>query len=440
MLLRLVFENLRRRPRRLVLAVVAVALGSSLAASLLTITADIQERLAQELRRYGANIVLLPQAQLPELDMLQANLGGPATYLNEADLPRLKTIFWRNNILGFVPYLTGKVGLDGGRLVVLNGVWFDEEVRIPSGAAIRTGFAETQAATEAAVFRTGLRSTAPWWQIEGAWPQQAQEAILGRSLAQGLGLRIGDSLSVIGSGGQRTTFTVVGLTSSGGSDDDQVFVPLAAAQTLFGAPGKVSRVLVSALSLPKEKLAPEIRNKRPEEMTPKEYELWYCSPVVEAIATQLAEAMPGSQAKVIRQVAEAEGGFLTRIQLLVFLVAGAALVAAGLGVASTMTTLVLERRPEIGLMKALGAQGMQVGLIFLAEAVALGLLGGLLGMGLGLALADFLARQVFATAPVASIAVVATTMALALAVAVGGSLLPVRAALTVEPIRLLRGQ
>jgi putative ABC transport system permease protein len=70
----------------------------------------------------------------------------------------------------------------------------------------------------------------------------------------------------------------------------------------------------------------------------------------------------------------------------VFLGLGAvALLVGGVGIANVMVISVLERRPEIGLRRALGARAVHIGVQFLGESVLLSLLGGTLGIGLGAA-------------------------------------------------------
>jgi putative ABC transport system permease protein len=60
-----------------------------------------------------------------------------------------------------------------------------------------------------------------------------------------------------------------------------------------------------------------------------------------------------------------------------------ALLVGGVGIANVMVISVLERRPEIGLRRALGARAAHIGVQFLGESVLLSLLGGLVGVGLG---------------------------------------------------------
>lgn len=443
MLLRLLKETFWRRRQRVAVALLAIVIGSSLATALFAVYADIMDRMSQEMRSYGANILVSPKSETLDISIAGASYS-PAqepSYLKESDLPRLKTIFWHNNILGFVPSLTvtARAGRDM-EPVALTGTWFEKEVTIPKGTQIRSSFAQPTAASSDSSFRTGVKKVSPWWRIaDGRWPEDSAkgEALLGQALSLRMGLGVGDSLRVE-RGGTERDMTVAGILSTGGPEEDQIIVPLAVAQELASAPGAVGRVLVSALTLPKDKLAADLRNKKPEEMTPAEYEKWYCSPIIDSITTQIKEVLPGSNSQAIRQVSEAEGGFLVRIQWLMLLIAIVALAASALAVMTAMTASVMERRGEIGLAKALGAMDSQVATIFLAEAGAMGLLGGLLGYGLGMVLAVFIGGQVFGSAIWPQPGVAAASILLGVAVALAGSALPVRRAMSVEPVTLLR--
>ena len=129
MFVRLVYESFRRQSRRKLLAGVAVTLGVGVATAMIGVATDIGDKINRELRRYGANLVVTPQE-----DTLDVEIGGvnlkPATdgaYLDEADLPKIKGMFWRNNIVGFAPMLPVSVDVGDSKLTLL-GTYFSKQL------------------------------------------------------------------------------------------------------------------------------------------------------------------------------------------------------------------------------------------------------------------------------------------------------------------------
>src|SRR5215467_648565 len=107
MFLRLVADSFSRRMSRKLLTAGALALGMAVATATLSVSLDVGDRLAREFRSLGANLLVTAKA-----DSLPLEIGGvdyrpvnAGAYLPEADLGKLKTIFWRNNIVGFAPVL-----------------------------------------------------------------------------------------------------------------------------------------------------------------------------------------------------------------------------------------------------------------------------------------------------------------------------------------------
>src|SRR5882757_2649169 len=102
MFLRIVADSFGRRPRHKLLTGAALALGMGVATAALSVSLDVGDRLAKEFRSLGANLIVTPQA-----DSLPLEIGGVDYRLVNAGayLPKLKTIFWHNNIIGFSPIL-----------------------------------------------------------------------------------------------------------------------------------------------------------------------------------------------------------------------------------------------------------------------------------------------------------------------------------------------
>src|SRR5258706_13990331 len=87
-------------------------------------------------------------------------------------------------------------------------------------------------------------------------------------------------------------------------------------------------------------------------MKAKEFERWSCSPYVSSIAYSIKQVLPGAEVRVVRRVAEGEGAILTRVRMLLWLVTGAALLAAALAGGAPSAASVIEGRQQIGLWKA----------------------------------------------------------------------------------------
>jgi putative ABC transport system permease protein len=292
-------------------------------------------------------------------------------------------------------------------------------------------------------FSTGVATTHPWWRVEGRWFADAgAQCVVGAAMARRRGIKVGDTLNVragLDSGGadeQGVALEVTGIVSTGGPEEEAVLAPLEVAQKLANRPGRYRRLMVSALTKPEDEFA----RRDPAAMTAIEYDRWYCTAYISSIAHQVQQALPGVEARPIRRVAESEGRILTRVSGLMWLVTLAALVAAALTVGATSATTVLERRAEVGLMKALGAGNQLVSAFFVAEQVLLALLGGGAGYVLGLALARLLGKSVFGIPPAERLILLPVILALAAVVALVGSLLPLRRAARFQPAPILRGE
>jgi len=418
MLVRFLLESLARRRRRKALTALAVTLGIAAAATVGTLSLDIGDRLSRELRSYGANLSITPAA-----DSLAISVGGvdyrPAAsgaFIPEDELVKLKGIFWRNNIVAFAPFLYVPAKVDG-QSTVLIGTWFEKLLPVDKSE----------------VFATGLKKLHPAWKVEGEWPddKDVNGVLVGRRLAARLGVAVGGAITFTSA---PNVFQVRGVLETGGGEDDQVLMPLATVQLLAGLEGKVRRVEVSALTKPEDPWSHSDLSK----LSAEEFERWYCTPYVSSIAYQIQQAIPEAQVKPIYQVAETEGRILNRVGILMGVLAVAGVVTSGLAVASMMLATVLERRAEIGLFKSLGASDARVATLLLLEAGALSFVGGIAGYLLGSVLAWRLAQAVFGVPIGIHLVMLPLCLALALAVTLAGSAIPLGWALRSSPAVVLR--
>jgi putative ABC transport system permease protein len=417
MFLRLVYESFRRQKRRKLLAGAAIMLGVCVATAMIAVATDIGNKMARELRSYGANLMVTPQEDSLDVEIGGVSLKPPSdgAYLKEADLPRIKGMFWHNNVVGFAPMLPVSVSAGNEKNLTLLGTYFSRPLR----------FGKEE-------FVTGVRSTHPWWKVEGTWPEDnSQDVLLGERLAARLGRKAGEEIKLDGQ-----AHRIAGILSTGGAEDDQIVGPLSLAQEILGRPGAVQRIYVSAIAKPEDAFA----RRDPKSMSPEMYDRWYCSPSAQSIAFQLQEAIPHSHAEQIRQVAQNEGTVLSRIQGLMLLITLAALLASALAVSASMATAVLERRHEVGLMKALGAGNLAVAVLFFTEAAMLALLAGAAGFAGGALLARQIGRSIFDSQITIEPVLLPIVLAIAVLVTFGGSAAAIRRAMRFDPVYALRGE
>ncbi len=418
--MRLVYESFRRQKRRKVLAGAAITLGVTVATAMIAVATDIGDKMNRELRAVGANLIVTPQEDSLDVEIGGVNLKPPTdgAFLNEADLPKIKDIFWRNNITAFAPMLPVNVAIqkDGKQQdATLLGTYFAKDIQLGKED-----------------FVTGVRTTHPWWRVEGAWPNDnSRDVLVGEKRAARLGKKAGDRVALSG-----RELRVSGILSTGGTEDDQIVAPIALAQEILGRPGAVRRIYVSALTKPEDAFG----RRDPKSMSGAVYERWYCTPYPQAIALQLTEAIPHSHAEQIRQVAQNEGAMLTRIEGLIFLITLAALFASALAVSAAMATAIFERRAEVGLMKALGAGKLAVAAVFFAEALLLALFGGIIGFAAGALLAHQIGQSIFNSQISIQPVLLPVILAIAVIVTFAGSAAAIRRAVGLDPVFALRGE
>jgi len=449
MFLRLLLESFLRQRRRKLLAGIAILLGATAVTAMLGLALTIGDRIQNELAVYGANIIVYPKADTLDVKVGDQSLK-PATgnaYLHESDLIKLRGIFWANNITGVSPELKIPLPLPTSQLELVNteavGLWFSHRLASGGESGIETGAPKLH----------------PAWKLQGVWPKESDngtpneenhagtvfDAVLGSSLAQKMGARIGDTIPTVSSFSEDPRFLpskvylhVIGIVSTGDATDQQIFLPLAAVQKISNQPDAVSRVEISARTKPEDALA----RRDPSTLSPQDHDKWYCRPYANSIATQIAEVIPGSVAEQVRQVEQSEGTILERISGLMWLISAAALLAAAVAVSAAMATAVLERRAEIGLMRSLGASKGRIASLFYAEAGLLAIGGGFCGYIAGSLLAAILTAKIFGEqsthAHTFNPVLLPVVLALALLVAIAGSTASIRGALRMDPSVVLR--
>ena len=248
------------------------------------------------------------------------------------------------------------------------------------------------------------------WRLFGSWPAKKGEIIAGINLRDVLKLEKGGKVS-LESEGRRMDCTVSGFTEKGGAEDNSLMMSLPDAWEISGSGGMVNAILVRGRS-----------------------------GELESIVSRIKETFPSVTVKTLRQVAFAEESLLTKVQLLMALVTVVVLFSTAISVASTMGANVLERREEIGLMKAIGARKREIRNFYMAEAVIIGLLGGVAGFLLGYLSAQAVSRGAFHSSIPITLYLPFLSVFLGLSIAVIAAYFPVRDAMKYDPAVILRGE
>ena len=429
MLFKMIRGVLFHQKDKMLLIAFTIALGASLATGMLNVMWDVGDKVNQELKTYGANIIVKPKDSSLLSDIYDVGEGEElsVTYLNEDDLPKLKTIFWAFNIVDFTPFLETEVTIPDGTAVHATGTWFNHHLALPTGEELDAGVAS-------------MRS---WWDVtEGEWLDENNDAsassvMVGTLLAEEKGWKVGDKVTLTGTAGEQEV-TIAGIYDAGGDEDEEIFAPLDLIQALTDREGKVATVEVSALTTPDNDLARRAA-RNPGALSSRDYETWYCTAYVSAICYQIQEAIPNASASAVRQVAESEGAILDKTQLLMILITALSLIGAALGISNLVTASVMERSKEIGLLKAIGARDHSITGVILVEILVTALIGGVAGYFLGFGFAQLIGRTVFGSAIEMKVKVIPIVAVLIGLVTLAGSLPAIRMVLRLRPAEVLHG-
>jgi putative ABC transport system permease protein len=375
---RLLWQLLRASRARLAVALLALVSGAAVTSALVNLDLDAERKLTQEFRTLGANLVVSPPRAV-------ASAGPEEPALMDESVLETIEAARTPNVVALAPYfyLVARTGAD--QPVVVAGTWLDQ-----------------------------ARQLAPWWKLDGDWIASRDDrarCLIGTNAARQLQVAPGGEVELRYQG-RSEKVTVAGVVTAGGTEDNQVFVSLPVAQELAGLNGRVEFVMLSVAG---------------------------STSTIADFQKHLAVALPKLEVRPIRQIAEAEGELLNRIRLLIFATVLLILALTTLCVLATMAALAMERREDVGLMKALGGSISRIVALFLAEVGILGAVGGVLGYLVGIELSAWMGERVFGTVISPRLDVLPLTVALMVGVALAGAL-PLRLLGKIRPAVILRGE
>lgn len=379
---RMIAASLLRRRSRMVIALLAIAIGATILSGLVTIYYDVPRQLGAQFRNYGANM------------LITAVDDGIA----EAEMNSYISQIASDDIVGAASYEYNTVRINN----------------IPIMAA--------------ATDMDEARKTSPFWKVDGEWPENSREIMIGKNVASTFNVKLGSTITCTftpESDDATDTdadefvfdnyidFTICGILDTGGNEEGYVYMTI-----------------------------PDMA-----ELTGQETAFDICELSVSADSNKLSDyadrinaSTDSVKARLVKRVTESETKVLSKLQSLVLLVTIIVLILTMICVATTMTAVVAERRKEIGLRKSLGADNKSIISEFMGEGIFLGAFGGLLGSILGFVFAQTVSMNVFNSSISFVPWLIPVTIVASMIVTAIACLIPIRSATQINPALVLKGE
>ena len=416
-----------RRRSRAMMAVIASLVGAATLFCLASVCVAVPQQMNEEMRAYGANLIVTP-----------ASATGKSQGIDTATV---------RNVTALV----------GAGHSVKSAAYRYESVRINSAPY-----------TIAGVDVKAVRALNRHWNVTGDWPGSGN-VMVGRDVADALGVKVGSRVTI----GYRAADASASASSSASakSDSDESTETAESSaqgtqstQTTQGEQttqatenGRVSsdimdnngtefRVsgivdtggnedsIIYATTTDVSKLAGHERG-----ADVVEYSVNAMGDELNAIVNRINKnTNTAVKAQTVTRITSSDTRIIAMLQTLFWIVSLVVLVLTLVGVGTAISSIVSQRRNEIGLRKALGADSRAIGVEFYVESGIYGLIGGLLGTAIGYVLARVLCSTVFGRALGLNWLLCVGSLLLSVAIAVIASIPPVRRATRIDPAIVLR--
>jgi putative ABC transport system permease protein len=374
---------------RLFVILLALGAGASITSALLNLQVDAKRRLTTEFRVLGPNVIIAPR-----------DSGESSGALRFLDDSVFKKVPERRNggAIAAAEFLYGVAD-------VAKQPNLANEQSTKSTKAILAGFSHLDARPEQIVPPALIDVERKLFRLS------LQPCEVGQKVAAALQIQSGDGVA-LASGNRKDSCYAFVLPSIGGQEDSQVFMELPAAQALLDQPGRISLIQLSVPGTPQE---------------------------IQSYIFNLQRKFPEADVRPIRQFTEGEAKIYNRISGVLTATVVVVLVLTGLCVMAAMTNVAMERRNDVGLMKAIGGTSQRVLRLFLVEAALLGLAGGVLGGAAGIGLSMWLGKAVFGLAARPRAIVYPVAVTLTILVSIAGAF-PLRRLVSLRPASVFRGE
>ncbi|MGY4677771.1 ABC transporter permease [Pasteurella sp. P03HT] len=200
---RLIFRALRLRLQRVLIIFAALTVGASIVTAMAAVYFDINTKMSQELRTFGANFYIgsTTHGVIQEQQLQQIIHNAPPGLISAAS-----------------PYLYGVTRSELEKIVIM-GVWFD-----------------------------AMKTLAPYWQITGSQIGvnfDERNAMIGKTLANRLNLKVGDKITLSKNAVEKHRFNIKAIVESGDATDNMLIVNISFAQHWLEKEGQATNALLN---------------------------------------------------------------------------------------------------------------------------------------------------------------------------------------------------
>jgi len=354
------FSSIKLRKLRAGLTTLGVVIGIAAIVALLSLSQGFQGSIAAQVQTgFATNTVIVST-----IDLGSRQGGSPQATGSDLKLfvNDTQTIDQIGNVTMSVAVIQKSVYLEVGNktlAVSIVGVDFDKYAEIYSSTFVaESGSIPSSPQNETIVI--GKRVNDPW-ENGTLFSNVNDQAEIIWSTRSGFALKNESYTGVVAA-----VLKEVGGFSFGGTADSTVYIPLLQAQSFFGS-DECNAIIVQLES--------------DSEAT------------IESFTEAIKEAF-GDQVSVISSTAvlDTVSSMFSTIEIFLTGIAGISLLVAGIGIMNIMIVSLMERTREIGILKALGMKGQTVLLIFLGEAIIIGLMGAAIGIASGWGLANVVVK------------------------------------------------
>lgn len=362
---------------RLFVILLALGAGAAITAALLNLQVDAKRRITTDFSSFGPNVIIAPRES-------HASLSSGAT------LP--ETIFDQLNL---------DSPLEGARA----SLYLIAEASSPTHPQKRVRLV-------VAGTRTLQRSKGIAAPSSESQPYDSnQHCFAGDRIASRMHLQVSDAV-VLRNGDRKEECGIAQIWVSGDAEDDQIVPSLGMAQRLASLPGRVSLIQLTLRGTPQE---------------------------MNSYIAGLRLRFPDVEVRPLREFTQAQANIYNRISGILTATVAVVLILTALCVMAAMTNVAMERKNDVGLMKAIGGSVRRVLRLFLAEAALLGLAGGMIGAAIGIVISIGLGKAVFGVAAQPRLIVYPISVALTVIVAILAAY-PLRRLVQIRPASLFRGE